>query len=480
MTDRSDRSAPASSSVVRPFGWRFMLLVVFALAILFNPVADPDLFGHVLYGEWILGGVNGSGTFRIPDRGHFSFTASDRPWIDHEWLFHAGFAGLHRALGDRGPLVYQLAMVAGIITFVLLAMRRPGRSTAGLMVGMVLPVLALKPGVTARPQLITYLGVAALFWLFTRSDRGSPYWWLFVPGFLLWANLHGGFVAGLVLAASWLPVVALDRSYREAGRCLGWLTAGGLITLLNPYGFELWAYLVRELTNPLASVLISEWKPLWERPYHLTVAVLLCGQAVLVLWRKEGGGIKQWLTAFPLLICLAATVRSGRNLPLLAIAAGTAGTVPLPLRRVLRNRLGRIIMGFAVLLGLHLGYRFADGLQVPEEKFPRSLARPLMEADTSHRVYAHLDWAQWLLFHNPRLEMFLDGRFSTLYSERIINEYARTMLGDLRYLEAHGVQWVLIPPWYPLNHELKENPAWTLSRTTPHGRLWKHTLLRGR
>ena len=52
--------------------------------------ADPDLWGHVLYGQDVLAhGV-------LPRTATYTFTAPDQPWINHQNLSELIFAALVR------------------------------------------------------------------------------------------------------------------------------------------------------------------------------------------------------------------------------------------------------------------------------------------------------------------------------------------------------------------------------------------------
>ena len=63
---------------------------------------------------------------------------------------------------------------------------------------LVATAVALMPLMQFRPQLYTYILLAALMALLTRDNyRRSAPLWLAVPMFALWANLHGGFVIGV-------------------------------------------------------------------------------------------------------------------------------------------------------------------------------------------------------------------------------------------------------------------------------------------
>ena len=66
---------------------------------------------------------------------------------------------------------------------------------------------------SVRPQIFTYAGFAILLTLLRRAERGEVRaLWLAVPLMALWANLHGGFLAGVTAIAVWWGVSAPRRA----------------------------------------------------------------------------------------------------------------------------------------------------------------------------------------------------------------------------------------------------------------------------
>jgi hypothetical protein len=94
-----------------------------------------------------------------------------------------------------------------------------------------------------------------------------------IPHFVLWANLHGGFMAGLVVLGCFgleaLLALRLACWRREdAGprlRALIWLASVSvgcfLATLGTPYGFHLYELAVRVMDDPLLTEVIYELQP---------------------------------------------------------------------------------------------------------------------------------------------------------------------------------------------------------------------------
>src|SRR5262249_7607000 len=124
-----------------------------------------------------------------------------------------------------------------------------------------------------RPQLFTFCFFAYFVWALLAHllDRPARLWTL-PPVMTLWANVHGGFLAGLGAIGLVLGLRLLQACYRPGLRPAGlwsgaWplgltLLAGLAATLVNPFGLGLWRYVLTEMTHTTNRDLIDEWLPL--------------------------------------------------------------------------------------------------------------------------------------------------------------------------------------------------------------------------
>ena len=107
-----------------------------------------------------------------------------------------------------------------------------------------------------RPQMFTLVCLSALIALLARDNyRRGPTIWLAVPLMALWANPHGGFVAGIVTLALYSGVAALcdlaaGEGLRRAIRLAPVTLAATAATLVNPYGIGMWKAVLYALSNP--------------------------------------------------------------------------------------------------------------------------------------------------------------------------------------------------------------------------------------
>lgn len=445
-------------------------------ALLFQPVVDPDLYGHLNYGRFMLDTANSSG-IDVVYHNQFSFTAPDAEWIDHEWLYQVVLWSLYRTAGEWGLLWFQFILAAAVVYFLLRSHYRNGRSVLWAAVLLIIPILSLQPGFSMRPQIISYLSVAILFDLLFRSGgKFSNSFILFIPLFLFWSNIHGGFAVGLVILLACVPWIWANSDIRGAYFYILMILACSAITLMTPYGLDLWNLIYQAGTSEFTRQFISDWRPIVNDPVYFALWFGLILQVLFIIRANERKG-RLALSVIPVLFCAVISYQSTRNLPFFAIGVatyssytGTPGKNQSP-KPDLLVYLSILLFFFSCTF---IGKRFINGIKKPDDLFPKKLMRSFEKnADEGDRVYVHFSWSQWLLYRNSGVRVFFDGRYDTAYPPEVINDYYRVMRGDPRPLKAHRVQYVLVPDWYRIVESLKNRRTWTKLKQTEHGVLLK-------
>ncbi len=149
------------------------------------------------------------------------------------------------------------------------------------------------------------------------------------PLLAFWANLHGGFLAGLGIVVIWGLVKltgTLRRAYWREALGIGLVvTASGLATLINPYGVRLLTFLLRTATVPRPE--INEWKPLTLTSLGGAVALLLMGIGLAGLIASRTPRRPGLVAVFVVLAVLPWS--SARHLPLFALAVVVLAGEPI-------------------------------------------------------------------------------------------------------------------------------------------------------
>lgn len=392
---------------------------------------DPDLWGHVRFGLDLLAAG------RLTEVDPYSFT-QDVPWINHEWLSELLFALAFREGGVVGLLLLKTVLLVSAAWFLSGVARHAEERLRWWLVALSLLGLTAA-AITFRPQLWTILGLAVVM----RVLKGG---WslLWIPlVFVLWANLHGGWIVGAGVLGLWVAGRFLDtRSLRAVAPQAAALVVGVAVTVINPYTWRLWTFL---LTTVRMSRNITEWRPLWEQPdfshgvlWLMTVTIVAISVSrrwqhvtwaglLPVVWLGVSGLFVDRLSPLFAEVSLLVTVdawRTARTTDVLPRAAGG---------EVGRRAIDAVVVVIVWMLNVVPASRCLpiDGSWAPDLEAARFLADPAARG----RLVLPFDWGEFALWHfGPRLQVSTDGRRETVYTEETVNLQASVAFGQERGL----------------------------------------------
>ena len=312
---------PATASLTQPGGATGpgKLLLPVLVGVLLLPVAlgssqmifnDGDVSWHIATGQWILQ------HHAIPRTDPFSFTWAGKPWVPIEWLAEVIYASAYSLAGYSGISALVTAMLIALNGIVFFNAVRWVRYPLLTLVAM---DLVLIPMMLARPHLLAWPIMAGWIWLMLwarERNRAPPLWTALVM--TVWANLHGGFVFGLLIAAAF-GLEALISSPDKAKVFREWLLFGiacAVAVCINANGIEGALHPLR-FTQLEMLPMIDEWKP--SRPSVTPWFFGVLGFTVLlVAWKRPR---LRPVRAVLIGAFLAAAMFQARHQALLAIVA---------------------------------------------------------------------------------------------------------------------------------------------------------------
>jgi hypothetical protein len=119
--------------------------------------------------------------------------------------------------------------------------------------------LVAAPGLALRPQLLGLACFAVVLAIVAWRHRLPLALWLVPLIMVAWANVHGSFFVGW--AALGLALLEDFLSRRRLTLVLAVVTGLSVVaTLLTPFGFDAWVYVMELSSNPVVSALVSEWQ----------------------------------------------------------------------------------------------------------------------------------------------------------------------------------------------------------------------------
>jgi hypothetical protein len=477
---------PADSTVGHRSGLSWPLLVAASTFLVLLTrgamLADGDLYWHIVAGQWMFHHLS------IPTADPFSYTMPGAPWIAHEWLAEILYTAAY-SLGGWSAVVglaaAAFAVALAILARYLLRYLEPlyALVLTSMAFSLASPHLLARPHTLAAPLLV-YWTVALLR---ARESNRAPRLWLALL-MVLWANLHGSFVFGLLLGGAFCAeaVLAANGSAARRHAARQWsvfLLVALLASMANPHGPHslLFAYDLNQM-NFISQV--SEWRPAnfdRVRPFEIW---LLIG-AVALLTR----GLRLPLVRLVLLIGLVhMALQHRRHQDLLgflgpAIVAEALGAQWFAARGAAQKAaaLDRLFASFAppatrvacamVLAALAVAGTAAiriDALRPPSIMTPDAAlaavhaAYPGGSTPFPSRVLNSYEFAGYLIFDG--IAPFIDGR-GDMYGDEFFFNYQNAL--DLKdsellpkLLERYQVDWTLLRPGTPAVALLDHLPGW--------------------
>lgn len=426
------------------------LIISTAVAVFSRTVADPDLWGHVKFGEdlWLTG--------RITRPDPYSYLTANQLWINHEWLAEAIFYLAYATAGPPGLVTLKTGISIIIVLLLCFHLRRQGLTPVRIGIVLMLGAIILLPYLAlVRPQAFTFLFFLLVLLVIDELERGNfRCLWAIPFMFAVWVNLHGGFLAGMGILFVW-SAIHLSSTLTSKSSLSGLFKVSNLPyflapvfavlgSLLNPYGLELLRFLLRTATGPRKD--ITEWQPLvLMSPEGMIYLPLLVVSLIGVLYsRKQRRPAMVFLF---LVLCIMPHVAS-RHLPLFALGAlvltaqhiadvwerhmrvSTAGPSDAS-----RSPFEPWVTGLNCILAiLLLGLSAQNFRCVPispaTANFPARAIALLKDSGLSGNLVTHFGWGEYALWHlGPRIKVSVDGRRETVYPEKIYNDSWAFMLG---------------------------------------------------
>jgi hypothetical protein len=449
---------------------------------------DPDFWWHLKTGQYIVA------TKSIPRTDIFSTTRFGSEWVTHEWLSEILMYAVFSLLGFGGLIVGFAAVitVAFWIAYRRCEVRTPHVFVAAL--ALLLAVSTTTPTWGVRPQMFSLLFASIFLAVLDKYCRGedTPLIWCLVPLMILWANMHAGFAIGLVFILLTIVGIAIDelilhkRSFASIWTsirrlCLVWLITVVAVAI-NPNGLRLYSYPFETLRSYAQMRYIEEWQsPDFQDPTFLPLLILILVLLCVPLFSKKRPRPSELLI---LLVTLAASLRSARNVPFFALVAMpvlagqlwswlaahghttevvSTGEDRHNSRRALAMNL-LIFVVVAVMLTIFLMRRtLARQPHAQAEYFPVAAVDFIKAHSVPQPIYNEYHWGGYLIWNfYPQYRVYIDGR-ADVYGDALIEEYFTIHNGTRAWrqpLDSHGIRTVLVKPDTPIASLLREDKGW--------------------
>ena len=484
------------------------VLIIIALPVT-SSIGDPDFWWHLRTGQLLI-----ANHLQLLGTDPYTYTVAGHHWTMHEWLAEVVFAVTY-GWGGLGPIVLVLSLLTWLgLACVALRAWLHTHNRVALSVGLIVAVVAAYPIWGPRDQMVDFAFSCILLYVVERYlTRGGRALWVLPPLFLLWTNLHGGFVIGLAFLAIIVIAEACgghlglpDPAPLRRVRILAVATVGcALVSMINPNGPGILLYAIGTVTSPAQQALILEWQSPdfgdWAVRGFAVMVVSLAGFAIANRRMRARDCALVVATA-------ALAFQSVRNLAIFVAAASpvwieqlscllerlgerrrrpaatviVTGPVPIafagPAKPPLAMRLTTLGLVAALLVAGYVGLRLVPAMDVTptstvyDQAYPVCASRWLQSAPHGLRIFdqygegGYLSWS--LAGTGDKIFIFGDA---ALMGDALLYTYADVV--SLRpdwqqILQRYGTQMVLFDTGTPLDVVLRESPQWVRVYTDPH------------
>ena len=452
---------------------------------------DGDTGYHIRTGEYIIH------NWTIPEQDIFSFRSPPLPWTAHEWLAEIVMALVHRAAGLTGTVIFFAFLIA---TTYLLLFRMLRQESRDLLLGTLIVCLAAvssTPHWLARPHIFSLVLTVIWYHLLNEFQYRQNNRLLFLPLLtLLWVNLHGGYIVGIVLLGIYMAGNLMasitsrepdaQRSLQKSKTLLLVMIACILVSTLNPQGYHILLFPFKVTSDKFLMDHVQEFlSPNFHEPLPFKYLLLLT--IAILAWSRPA---VNWIELLLILTFTYMALYSVRYITLFAII-----TAPILIRLIdqmkiglpakLRKFLDERSTGLSQIEGQTKGYFWsmagviavialgaAGNIQYKfsEKSYPVDGVAFLKKENVSGNTFTHDDFGDYLIYAAwPQRKVFVDGRTDMYGSERL-KEYltlAHAMPGWREIVDKYAFSSILFDTQSPLANALAEDKNWQLVYSDP-------------
>ena len=455
-----------------------VLLLILIMAI--RTPLETDMWWHLRAGEETLLSKE------VYSVDTFSFTREGADWINHSWLSQVLMLLIFRVGSYYGLSIWVGVCAVLSMLFVYLQMKgHPLLRSAVLLFAAVVSSVVWSP----RPQIHTLVLFSLLGYLIFkyRSTKDIKYLIGTLPIFVLWGNLHGGYVLGIILMGSVIIGEILNKvllndladniSWRQISIFAVFMVSGFLVVLINPFGLDMWRIPFNTVGVETLQNVINEWaSPDFHQAFQQPMLWMLLGVFSLIgLSKNRIDGAE----LVPLVAFSWAAMVARRNFGPFAIIAApifskylasliddwlSVATMKFPrvnsflerstqnnrdLKPGIKNFLNLTLIG---LLLVGAGWKIANVnerefvLQAERGVFPVDAVEWLKSSGITGNMFNDYNWGGYLIWHMRETPIFVDGR-TDLFGDEILDDYLNIMDQDLRWgevFEKYEIDFMLI------------------------------------
>lgn len=470
-------------------GIRTFLGYGLAISAFMLPIVNPDLFWHLSAGRYIID------NFALPQTDFLSWTMFGREWFDFEWLVQIFYYSIFKKCGFVGLFVFKFLILSGAlyIFYKIIELHKLEKLSF-----IILPLVAaaLITNSDLRPENFTILFFTALVFTLEKTrlnliDLKRPVFYLkLLLFFVLWVNLHAGYVYGFVLvffywfgelfeeALPWIYGREKNIKFSKSKYYLAAFAVSFSASFINPYGYKI--FLVMANHHKYLSVLqeyIGEWQPfdltnIYQWPY---IVIFICSFSAILYKFVKSKDIPL-VHIISMLFFAYSSSNYARHIPFFTIVAMTCLLSSISnlnfasIKRLSRRLAGLIAAALLLLYYSLFVWSQYNGFVDLKNSSDSALSFLKKNSDKLKdlKMFNYWGWGGYLGFNlYPEYKVFIDGRY---IFHSFLNETETCRINPQtwnKFVDKYGFDMVILerePMKLVIKHKLKKGGHLILRR----------------
>jgi tetratricopeptide (TPR) repeat protein len=449
----------------------FFTLIVSAYLSLYIVNFDPpdtDSWWHIKTGEYIVKNRN------IPKKDIFSYGRTKEIWINPEWLSQVIFYLVYKNFSFDGLLFFKALLGIFISFFIFILANFFTKEYFFSSIFTILSQTVIMYWMQIRPQIFTFLFLILLLFLLYKQKK---YYLLFVPIlFLIWANFHGGFLAGLFLLTLFtfsqiLKIILKKNSKNNIFPILFSTIISYLTPLLNPNFFYVYIHPFYAVRDKFLLTILREWNPpdFSLSSSYTFIFLLSLGIFILIFSYRK-------IDLTDLLIFLSFTYFSfsaRRHFPLFSLVCSPIFAKYSSLCNFKINfseRIKKIFLIILIFISLFFLFLLPERLKFNKNNLIKTCfiydgVEFIKLNKLSGPIFNDIDWGGYLIFNlYPKEKVAVDTRCDMVYPVSYLKEHMEILEGKnyKDFFEKYKINLILITKDRTLNKFLLRDNDWLL------------------
>jgi hypothetical protein len=397
-------------------------------------LGDPDTAWHIAAGELIIENKS------IPTFDTWSYTTYENfKWYNLSWSWDIIAFKLYKL--DPYYLIIASIVIYTIVVLLLASASKSGSlRDLSIIIASVLILLGYAGSINVRPHMISFLFIALVYFIISLVRTAGRHKLMFILPiiFLIWSNLHGGFIAGFVFLGFYIIELLLTNKTRQLYWTLLVMLLSVAVTLINPYGIEIYEGVLRSLSSELKPF-IKEWQSVVSDPTIVSVVFLIMTIVSFLIVRRKFNYFDKLLFIF----WLIAGISSKRHIAIFSLVSFPflAYGVEAFFRKfawsdklssniefdIGSKKLARIcsicfvLTCFLIIFGRSLV--FPEGVLFKKSIAPEECIEFVIENHPEKRFFTHYNYGGYIALKTKgAIKTFIDSRAETAYQDTVIQD----------------------------------------------------------